>query len=253
MPVNIKELLSYNHQRLNVDRFRDYCPNGLQVEGKAKIEKLATGVTASMALIEQAIDWGADALLVHHGYFWKGENPTITGIKRDRLSALLTSNMNLLAYHLPLDAHPEVGNNAMLAKKLGITVTGGLQPDDPFSVGFVGELSQPQTIEEFSKHLEVVLARTPLAVGQGPERVKRIAWCTGGAQGYIDQAADLGVDLYLSGEISEQTTHIANERGLYYVAAGHHATERYGAEALGRELAEKFSLDHRHFEINNPA
>ena len=247
--MELKALIDYTRQLLQVERYADYCPNGLQLEGKASVNKIVTGVTASMALLEAANNAGADAVLVHHGYFWKNEDATIVGLKRNRIKFLLENNINLLAYHLPLDAHPELGNNAQLAQKLGLEVKSwqGNQ-------GLVGLGIFPSTasLKEFSKHVENQLQRTPLVIGDMNKSIKNVAWCTGGAQGYMQDAIDLGVDLFISGEVSEQTYHLAQESGVAYIAAGHHATERYGVQALGEHLAQHFGINHEYIEIDNP-
>lgn len=253
MPVPLKKLVKTLDDMLSPQLFSDYCPNGLQVEGRESIAKLVTGVTASQALIDRAIDEKADALLVHHGFFWKGEESRITGIKRNRIKALLQNDINLLAYHLPLDAHKQYGNNARLADLLGIEMTGGLEPGNPQSIGNTGVLSQPIEAAEFCRHVARVLGREPLLVSAGSHPIKTIAWCSGGAQGYIDQAAALGVDAYLSGEISEQTTHSAREQGIHYIAAGHHATERFGVQAVGELLAAELDIEYCFVDIDNPA
>lgn len=253
MAVNRKDLLACTDELLSPEAFSDYCPNGLQVQGVERIEKLITGVTASQDLIDRAIVEGADALLVHHGFFWKGEDPCITGMKQRRIQALLQHNINLIAYHLPLDAHPELGNNAQLAKRLGIITGGGLEPDNPRSVGNVGHLATAMTADDFCRHVAQVLGREPLLVAGGQHPIKTIGWCTGGAQGYIEQAAALGVDAYLSGEISEPTVHCARELNIHYIAAGHHATERYGVQAVGEYLAKRFDLDYQFIDVDSPA
>ena len=251
--AKLKEIVSYTHRYLRVSEFSDYCPNGLQVEGKEEIKKIASGVTASLACIETALDWGADALLVHHGYFWKGERPQVTGMKKVRLSALLSADVSLLSYHLPLDAHPLVGNNAQLAEVLGITDLEPLQRSRSISIGNVGKLAKPCEFTEFVCTCENVLGRSPTYIDSGPQRVERIALCTGAAQDMIDDAVDSDADVYLTGEISEQTVHVARECGLNFISAGHHATERYGVQALGEHLAENFQLVHQFFDIDNPA
>ncbi|AWL11838.1 GTP cyclohydrolase 1 type 2 like protein [Saliniradius amylolyticus] len=245
-------LIQYLNDTLRVSQFKDYCPNGLQVEGKERIQKLVTGVTASQALVDKAIDLNADALLVHHGYFWKGEPQPVTGMKKRRLQALLAHDINLLAYHLPLDAHPEYGNNAQLAAMLEIEVTGTLEPENPCSVVMTGELSEPLTAAQLAERIEQRLQRKPL-VEASDKIIKTLAWCTGGGQGFIDMAADSGVDAFITGEVSEPTIHTARERGIQFFAAGHHATERYGAKALGDHLAEEFGLDVAFVDIDSPA
>ena len=250
------EIVAYCEDLLEVDRFRDYCPNGLQVEGNPEIRKVVSGVTASRALIEAAVEQGADTVLVHHGYFWKGEHSTITGMKRERIRLLLDNNINLLAYHLPLDAHPEFGNNAQLAAQLGLQHEGGFGGNGGPDIGMFGRLASPQSGEDFAGHIASVLGRDPLYIdGPGQSRpVERVAWCTGGAQGYIEQAAAIpGIDTFITGEVSEHTVHVARELGLHFYAAGHHATERYGVQALGEHLAGKYTLEHTFIDIDNPA
>jgi dinuclear metal center YbgI/SA1388 family protein len=242
-------LESYLADFLQVPDFRDYCPNGLQVEGRADVRCIVTGVTASSALIEAAVAEGADALLVHHGYFWRGEDGRITGMRRRRIAALLTHDLNLFAYHLPLDVHPEVGNNAQLALRLGMTPAGRFGEQD---IGVHGVLRDEITLARFGERIEQVTARRPLLIGDPARSLRRVAWCTGGAQGLFEQAIALGVDAYISGEISEQTVHAARESGVAYIAAGHHATERYGVQAVGEHLARHFGLRHRFIDIDNP-
>lgn len=234
------------------EAFADYCPNGLQVQGKAQITRLVCGVTASRALIEAAIAWEADALFVHHGYFWKGESPCVTGMKYERLRLLIEHGISLFAYHLPLDAHPELGNNAQLAQRMGWLMEGGLEPGNPRSVGNVGRLAQPVPPDVLSQQLAEQLGREPLHISGGTAPVERIAWCTGGAQSYIEKAVALGADAFVTGEASEQTTHIAREAGIHFYAAGHHATERYGAMATGEYLARTLGITQRFIDIDNP-
>ncbi len=252
MAALLQEIINYTHTLLMPERYRDYCPNGLQVEGKPLVQRIVSGVTASQALLDAAIEQGADLVLVHHGYFWKGEAETITGMKKQRLKTLLLHDLNLLAYHLPLDGHPELGNNAQLAARLGLQISGGLEADNPLSIGLVGRLPQPMPAEAFAEQVAQVLGREVLHIAGGPRMIETIGWCTGGAQGYIDKAAALGLDAYLSGEISEPTVHSARELGIHYFSAGHHATERYGVQALGEHLAERFGLEHQFIDIHNP-
>lgn len=229
--------------------FADYAPNGLQVEGAGEVAKIVSGVTASQALVEAAVAAEADLLLVHHGYFWKGESPCITGIKRHRIGRLLTTGTSLLAYHLPLDAHPDVGNNARLAKVLGFEIEGRFGRDQ---LAMFGRLPQPIPAAELARQVSDRLGRQALHIGDASELVERVAWCSGAAQGYIGAAAELNVQVYLSGEVSEQTTHLAREYGIHYLGAGHHATERYGVQALGELLARQFGLAHEFVDIDNP-
>jgi dinuclear metal center YbgI/SA1388 family protein len=247
--MQLAELSDYIGRLLEVSRFRDYSPNGVQVEGKADILRIATGVTASQRLLEAATAWGADAIIVHHGYFWRNEDATVTGIKKRRISYLLQHDVSLLAYHLPLDAHPELGNNAQLAKRLGLLANGRFGEQE---IAWKGELQQPQTLNQFAAHISQTLQRTPLVIGDGKRLLRKIAWCSGGAQSYFEQAVALGVDAFLTGEISEQNVHIAEETGVAFISAGHHATERYGVQALGEHLAQQFSIEHRFFDMDNP-
>ena len=247
--ANRQNIINHLDDLLCVGQFTDYCPNGLQVEGRNSIGHIISGVTASRALIEAAIEQQADALLVHHGYFWKGESPCITGLKRERITRLLENNINLLAYHLPLDAHPELGNNAQLAKKLGLQVEG---TTGDTGLIWYGTLAAPCSAAELAARIDIALARTPLYIEGNEEPISRVAWCTGAAQGYIEQAAALGVQAFISGEISEPTVHVARELGINYFSAGHHATERYGVQALGEHLAEVFGIGHLFVDIDNP-
>jgi dinuclear metal center YbgI/SA1388 family protein len=248
---NLDELVTYLDDLLDVGRFADYCPNGLQVEGRPIVRKLISGVTASQALLEAARERQADAVLVHHGYYWRGEDPCLVGIKRQRIQTLLQAEMSLLAYHLPLDAHPMYGNNAQLGERLGFVTEGQFGQSTP-AIGLYGHLVESMTATALSQHIEQVLQRTPLHIAGGPSLIHTIAWCSGAAQSYIEQAVELGVDAYLSGEISEQTVHIAREAGIHYFAAGHHATECYGVQALGEHLAAHFGLEHEFIDIANP-
>lgn len=243
------ELDDYLNRFLEVARFRDYCPNGLQVEGRAGIRSIVTGVTASLDLLNAARERGADAVIVHHGYFWRGEEPRVTGTRRARLALLLAHDINLFAYHLPLDAHAIVGNNAQLAITLGLPVDGRFCDQD---IGMYGALATPLPLSVLTQRIHERLARAPLVIGRADQIIRRVAWCSGGAQGYLEDAMRLGVDAYISGEISEQTVHLARESGVAFIAAGHHATERYGVRALGEHLAERFGLVHSFIDLENP-
>ncbi|EGH41786.1 hypothetical protein PSYPI_04888 [Pseudomonas syringae pv. pisi str. 1704B] len=224
---------------------------GRQVEGRPQVMRIVSGVTASQALLDAAVDAQADLVLVHHGYFWKGENPCVVGMKQRRLKTLLKHDISLLAYHLPLDVHPEVGNNVQLARQLDITVEGPLDPENPRVVGLIGSLSEPVTARDFARRVQDALGREPLLI-EGSQMIRRVGWCTGGGQNYIDQAVLEGVDLFLSGEASEQTFHSARENDISFIAAGHHATERYGVQALGDYLARRFALEHIFIDCPNP-
>jgi dinuclear metal center YbgI/SA1388 family protein len=247
--VKINDLTHYTQQLMQVERFKDYCPNGLQIEGRAEVRKIVTGVTASMALLEAAQRVNADLVLVHHGYFWRNEDARIVGIKRNRIAFLMKHDLNLMAYHLPLDAHPELGNNVQLGKLLGLDAIHYVGDDNLVACG---ELGAAVRLGDFAEQLEARLQRRPVLIGNMDKMVKKVAWCTGAAQGYIDTAASMGADVFISGEISEQTTHQSLELGVAYISAGHHATERYGIQALGRHLAERFDLQHEFIDINNP-
>ncbi|MDN0096140.1 type 2 GTP cyclohydrolase I [Yersinia rohdei] len=243
------ELETLLNNQLNIAAFQDYAPNGLQVEGREDVRRIVTGVTASQALLDAAVEQQADAILVHHGYFWKNEPSVVRGMKRNRLKTLLTNDINLYGYHLPLDAHPELGNNAQLAKLLDIHVLGEIEPLLPY-----GEFEKPLNAVILRERLEKVLGRAVLHCGDhAPTSLRRIAWCSGGGQGYIQQAAEFGVDAFITGEVSEQTIHIAREMGVNFYAAGHHATERYGIKALGEWLAAHHQLEVTFIDIPNPA
>jgi dinuclear metal center YbgI/SA1388 family protein len=235
-------------------RFKDYCPNGLQVEGKPKIAKLVSGVTASLALLDAAITAKADAIVVHHGYFFKGEDERVIGQKRKRLAALLKANVSLFAYHLPLDAHPTLGNNVQLGKVLDLAVSAAFgDPSRGMALGVYTDLSTVIATGAFVKRLTNKLKRKPLVVGPIDKPLRRIAWCTGAAQDMLQDAIDAGADAFISGEISERTTHLAREMGVVYIAAGHHATERYGVQAVANEVAEKLGIEHVFIDDDNPA
>jgi dinuclear metal center YbgI/SA1388 family protein len=240
---------------LSPSRFKDYAPNGLQVEGKTDIHRVVTGVTASQALIDAAIEYNADAIFVHHGYFWKNEDPRIVGMKYRRISALIKHDINLYGYHLPLDAHPALGNNAGLADALGLINRAGLQSNVALeeSIGVVGELDEPMAIAAFRCAIEQAVGRDVLFECVGEKDIQRVALCTGGAQGYIEQAIAVGADVFITGEVYEQTIHIAREMGIHFVAAGHHATERFGAQSMAVFLSKECGLDAVFIDIDNPA
>jgi dinuclear metal center YbgI/SA1388 family protein len=247
--VQRDDLLVYLSDLLQVPKIKDYCPNGLQVQGSPEIKKIVSGVTASRALIEAAIDEKADAILVHHGWFWKNDDPVIVGQLHSRLKLLMEHNINLLAYHLPLDMHPKLGNNAQLAKLMGWTG----KPDPVGGLIWQGQVAKTQTtVAQLARSLASRLGRDPLVLGDVDKPIHRIAWCTGAAQNYINEALSMKVDAYISGEVSEPTFHIAQEMGVVYFAAGHHATERYGVAALGEHVANKFGISHTFIDIPNP-
>lgn len=247
------ELEHYLNGLLKPEKIKDFTPNGLQIQGSKDIKKVITGVTASKALIERAISEQADAILVHHGYFWKNESYVIRGMKHDRIKSLLLNDINLFAYHLPLDIHPTLGNNAQLAKLFNIEGVAPLELGNPLSVAMQGSFKQEWRGEDLAKLINNTLERECLHIAPPSNKViKTIAWCSGGGQGYIELAAEQGIDAFLTGEVSEQTTHIAHEMDIHFFAAGHHATERYGIKALGEYLAKEHGLDVVFIDIDNP-
>lgn len=245
----INQLVDYIDELLAVPDCQDYCPNGLQVEGQYEVNHIVCGVTASEELIRAALDRGADTLLVHHGYFWRGEDMRVVGMKKKRLNLLLQHNLNLLAYHLPLDLHPTIGNNAQIASRLGVKVEGDLPSP---AIGQFGALPSPVSPQDFLQQLATVFARPPLHLSGGNEKISRLAWCSGAGQNFIAQAYQLGVDAYISGEVSEQTYHFARENKVDYYAVGHHASERYGVQELAKLLADKFGVKQEYVELLNP-
>lgn len=246
------QLVDYLHQELQVATIRDYCPNGLQIEGRDTIERVVTGVTASQQLIEAAINVNADAILVHHGYFWKGESAPLVGMKKRRIASLLAHDINLLAYHLPIDVHHQWGNNAQLGALLALDNIEPLRTVTPTGVVYQGETTS--TLQELASLISQKLARELVVCeGEPGKAIRRVAWCTGGGQGFIEQAATAGCDVFISGEVSEQTIHIAREMDIAFIAAGHHATERYGVKAVGEHLADEFGLSVTFIDIDNPA
>lgn len=257
MTITRQDLLQAFDTLLQPERFKDYGPNGLQVEGRAQIRKIVSGVTASRALIEAAIAAQADAIFVHHGLFWRGwdgrNNGPIVGWMKQRLALLLAHDINLFAYHLPLDAHPELGNNAQLAVQLGLTATARFGEQD---LGFIGASADGGSFADvaaLAEHVQNVLNRPVVHVGQAHSAIKKIAWCTGGAQGYFEAAIAAGADAFITGEISEPQAHYARELGVAFIACGHHASERYGAPAVAGHVAAQLRLDHQFIDIDNPA
>lgn len=250
--VSRDTLVNAMNHWLEPERFSDYCPNGLQVEGREEVTKVVTGVTASQALIDAALEAGADMILVHHGYFWKGEDQRISGIRKKRLRSLLANDLSMVAYHLPLDAHAELGNNRQLARVLELEQIRPVTSNDPRELVWQGRLPEPMSAVRLAGHIAARLSREPLHVGPEGGEIQTIGWCTGAAQGYLARAAAAGLDAFISGEISEPTVHLAREMGIHYFAAGHHATERYGVQALGERLAAEFGAAHQFIDIPNP-
>lgn len=252
MSVSTSKIVDYCNSYLAADQFKDYCPNGLQVAGSEQVKKIVSGVTACQALLDRAVQAQADLVLVHHGYFWRGESETITGIKGNRIKTLLVNDINLLAYHLPLDAHAEVGNNVQLAKLMNWRISEGMDGEVGKAIVLLGETQTAVSGAALAQQLSSTLNREPLFIKGHDRDIKKIAWCTGAAQSYIEQVAALNVDAFVSGEISEQTVHLARELKINYFAAGHHATESYGVQALGEHLASKFGIEHEFIDIANP-
>ena len=247
--MKITDLLQWCDKQLQPTLFQDYAPNGLQVEGTSEITKVLAAVTASEAAIDAAIAKGAELLLVHHGYFWKSEPVPITGWKKRRIEKLLAHQINLVAYHLPLDAHPVLGNNSQLAQKMGWQITQLNTPDNLLTEGF---LPEEITLSQFGETLNKQLGRTPVLLGNPQQLIKKLAWCTGGAQGYFQDAINLGVDCFVTGEVSESQFHLANETGVAFVGAGHHATERFGIQALACKMSEEMTVESSFFDEKNP-
>ncbi|MFN5447600.1 MAG: Nif3-like dinuclear metal center hexameric protein [bacterium] len=248
--VQREELTKFIASELDITRFRDYCPNGLQVEGKNQIGLIISGVTASIALLEAAIASGADAVIVHHGYFWRGEDARVVGQLKRRLHLLLEHDVNLFAYHLPLDSHAVIGNNAQLGKLLGFQASSRFGDQE---IGWLGDIqSSVKTVGELARLIETKLGRAPMLVGDAQQPVRKVAWCTGAAQTLFADGIAVGADVYISGEISEQTVHLSRESGIPYLACGHHATERYGVQALGEHVAQHFGIRHQFIDIPNP-
>ncbi|MFC4206709.1 Nif3-like dinuclear metal center hexameric protein [Vreelandella malpeensis] len=252
--IHRDQLVKACDHQLRSARFKDYTINGLQVQGRDSVTRVMTGVTANQALLDEAVAWQADLVLVHHGYFWKNEPVAITGMKHRRIKTLMDHDINLLAYHLPLDAHAELGNNAELARRLGWKVEGCLDGELGEGLLWSGRIPQAQSLQALAEQVSAVLERTPTVIeAPGIARIERIAWCTGGGQDMITQAFEAGAEVFVSGEISERTTHLAREMGIHYIAAGHHATERYGVQALGEWVADEYGVAHRFVDIDNPA
>ncbi|CAE6516057.1 MAG TPA: Nif3-like dinuclear metal center hexameric protein [Nitrosomonas nitrosa] len=242
-------LENYLNQLLDIPRFHDYCPNGLQVEGRTHIHNLISGVTASLDFLNNAVAMDADAVLVHHGYFWRGEDPALRGMKYRRIALLIKHEINLFAYHLPLDAHIELGNNAQLGKKLNFMTKGYFGEQN---LAVYGQPIHELTLQQLEAQISSTLVRKPVIIGDPAKSIRRVAWCTGAAQSYFEEAIRLGVDAFITGEISEQNVHAARESGVAFISAGHHATERYGVQALGEHIAQQFNIDHQFVDSDNP-
>lgn len=250
--INRDALAEYLDQYLAAQKISDYAPNGLQIEGRSEIRKLCTAVSITQTVIRAAIEWQADAILVHHGFFWRGERSVLTGIRRQRIADLLSHNLNVFAYHLPLDLHPIVGNNACLAQRLPVTNVTQHDVEKLPKGLWVGELAEGIVPRSMASLLEDALLQAPIHIAVTRPKIQRIAWCTGAAQDFLEETQRLNVDAYISGEISERTYDLAQELDIHYFACGHHATERYGVQALATHLVQEFGIEHRFIETNNP-
>lgn len=247
--IALTELVDHLDTYLEAARFKDYCPNGLQVEGRPHVARLLTGVTACQALLDYAVAHNFDAVLVHHGYFWRNESPRITGLRRRRLGTLIRNDISLLAYHLPLDAHPECGNNAQIAQRFGWQPRGHFGDED---LGWLGEAPAPIRLDALAHQLAQSYGREPLVIGDEARTIRTLAWCSGGAQGWFEAAIDAGADAFITGEISEPCTHLARESGVAFLACGHHATERDGIRALGEHLRQHYGIAVEFLDVDNP-
>ena len=250
--ANLHDIVQWCNQTLKANEFKDYAPNGLQIEGKSKVNKIVCAVTASEDAIDAAIAQQADALLVHHGYFWKGEPYPITGMRGNRIKKLIQNNISLIAYHLPLDAHPVLGNNVAIAELIGLQDLEALDPTEKHPIGNIGYLDQALSPEQFKERLQAVFDFSVLHLACDKALIQKVGFCTGGAQDFIDKAAQENCDDYISGEVSERTFYQAKELGVHYFACWHHATERYGVQRLAQAIAKQFSIEAEYFELNNP-
>jgi dinuclear metal center YbgI/SA1388 family protein len=250
--AHLSDIIQWCNQTLKASEFKDYAPNGLQIEGKAEVKKILAAVTASQEAIDAAIAQGADALLVHHGYFWKGEAYPITGMRGQRIKSLIQHDISLIAYHLPLDSHPTLGNNAAIAERLGLKNLEALNPTERHPIGNIGYLDQAMTPEAFKDFVSAQLKFDAIHLPATRETIQKVGFCTGGAQDFIHQAAEQDCDAYISGEVSERTYYEAKELNTHYYACGHHATERYGVQRLGQAISEQFNIEYSYFELNNP-
>ena len=250
--AKLQDIIQWCDQTLKSPEFKDYAPNGLQIEGKTEVHKILAAVTASQDAIDAAIRENADLLLVHHGYFWKGEAYPITGMRGKRIKSLIQHDISLLAYHLPLDSHPSLGNNAAIADLLELERIETLDPSERHPIGNIGYLNQPMPVEEFKKFVSEKLKFDVTHLPADKNMIEKVGFCTGGAQDFIVKAAEQGCDAYISGEVSERTFYEAKELGVHYFACGHHATERYGVQRLGQAISEQFDIEYIYFELNNP-
>lgn len=250
--ASLNEIIQWCDQTLKSPEFKDYAPNGLQIEGKADVQKILCAVTASQTAIDAALEYGADLLLVHHGYFWKGEAYPITGMRGKRIKALIQHDISLVGYHLPLDSHPTLGNNAAIADLLELENLEQLDPTERHPIGNIGYLKQAMSSEAFKKYVSERLGFDAIHLPADKTSIYKVGFCTGGAQDYISKAASQDCDAYISGEVSERTFYEAQELNVHYYACGHHATEKYGVQRLAKAISEQFNIEYSYFELNNP-
>lgn len=248
----LQEIIQWCNDTLKTHEFKDYAPNGLQIEGKSEVKKIVCAVTASQEAIDAAIAQQADLLLVHHGYFWKGEAYPITGMRGKRIKTLIQHDISLVAYHLPLDSHPTLGNNAAIADLLELEIFEALDASERHPIGNIGYLKQALTPEDFKNLLTERLGFQTIHLPADKKTIQKVGFCTGAAQDFISKAAEQNCDAYISGEVSERTYYEAKELDVHYYACGHHATERYGVQRLGKAISEQFNLEYSYFELNNP-
>ena len=250
--AQLKEIIQWCDQTLNTHEFKDYAPNGLQIEGKSEVQKILCAVTASQEAIDAAIAQNADLLLVHHGYFWKGEPYPITGMRGKRIKSLIQHDISLVGYHLPLDSHPSLGNNAAIAELLQLENLQALDPSERHPIGNIGFLKHAMSATEFRDYLTARLGFKTIHLPAEKSQIQKVGFCTGAAQDFIGKAAEQGCDAFISGEVSERTYYEAKELGVHYYACGHHATERYGIQRLAKAISEQFNIEYSYFELNNP-
>lgn len=250
--ANLTDIIRWCDQTLKSHEFKDYAPNGLQIEGKTEVNKILCAVTASQTAIDAAIAQGADLLLVHHGYFWKGEAYPITGMRGKRIKSLIQNDISLVGYHLPLDSHPTLGNNAAIAELLDLIDIRPLDPKEHHPIGNIGYLKQPMSPEAFKDYASACLGFDAIHLAAPKSMIHKLGFCTGGAQDYISKAALQDCDAYISGEVSERTFYEAAELNVHYYACGHHATEKYGVQRLAQAISEQFNIEYSYFELNNP-
>ena len=250
--AQLKEIIQWCDETLNTHEFKDYAPNGLQIEGRSDVQKILCAVTASQEAIEAAIAQNADILLVHHGYFWKGEPYPITGMRGKRIKSLIQHDISLVGYHLPLDSHPTLGNNAAIAECLALENLQALDPSERHPIGNIGFLKHAMSATEFRDYLTARLGFNTIHLPAEKNQIQKVGFCTGAAQDFIGKAAEQGCDAFISGEVSERTYYEAKELDVHYYACGHHATERYGVQRLAKAISEQFNIEYSYFELNNP-